>query len=593
MVHGSPNLNSDEGVILEAISSIVSAWGSIILGTRSGEVIKVFGSKVECEKFGMTTAKVTCARTSDNSGPTVLITCDKNLILLRDHGTESALNDSIRSKEKLRIWPVDASNLSAPSPPVDYGIAVDLSSGSPDVTPILMISGIKLLLAELQHQPGPAHRHLPVGGTPMKVIYSHHLQCLIAAVNKEDRPTLMFIDPDTGEDLGRPMNNKKEQKEPVDFISGLGKAGDRIFGLSEWEFKKEGNSWRYILVSTRDGRLIVVSTKRGEARDDGPPPILYWMQFQRKGFDRPVYSVVGYDEGLIYCVGQNIHWDVLDTVDKKLKEVKTFALGSPATSLRIANGKLIALTSRDSLEIIDHSPGDGESTGQSHVDPKTRNAIHMIEVAGTQPEEPLGSVTLIADRDCGVAGLWVPWQVPGRDCELVLEAELPTSIRRFRRGRTRPIWEQGQHVPKYGRLVSTVDDAEILGISLDGSMQHFSLLNLDSWRLLRFIQNVAVTNEELYPFTYEHIDDYSDFDPEPRLDRGLEMHVDGDMLRRCLEKRALQRLLSWPDHEARFVELLAALDDGRHTAGLTLPGSRSELFGIAYDILDYFLRPVL
>ncbi|KAK0643484.1 mono-functional DNA-alkylating methyl methanesulfonate N-term-domain-containing protein [Cercophora newfieldiana] len=590
VAQANPSANSND-TPLEAVSSIASAWGSILIGTRSGEVIKVTGSKVECEKFGLTTAKITCGRSPDNGGSTVLVTCDRNIVLLRDHGTESALFDSARSKDKLRVWPVDASNLSAPAPPVDYAIAVDLPSGGPDVTPMLMISGTKLLLAELQLQPGPVHRHLPVGGTPMKVIYSHHLQCLVAAVNKEDKPTLMFIDPDTGEDLGRPVD--KKTNTAVDFISGLGKPGDRIFGLTEWEFKKDGNLWRYILVTTKGGRLIVVSATRNEAREDRPPSIRYWMQFQRKGFDRPVYSVVGYDEGLIYCVGQTIHWDVLDTTDKKLKEVKTFALGSPATGLRIANGKLMALTSRDSLEIINHSPGNGEATGQSHVDPKPRNAIHMIEVAGTQPDEPLGSVTLIADRDCGVAGLWVPWQTPGRDCEVVFEAELPTSIRRFRRGRTRPIWEQSQHAPKYGRLVSTVDDAEILGMSLDGSMQHFTLLSIDAWRLLRFLQNIALTNEELYPFTHERIDDYSDFNPEPRMDRGLEMHVDGDMLRRCLEKRALQRLLSWPDHEARFVGLLGALDGGKHTAGLTLPGSREALFEVAYDILDYFLRPVL
>ncbi|KAK0714621.1 mono-functional DNA-alkylating methyl methanesulfonate N-term-domain-containing protein [Lasiosphaeris hirsuta] len=574
---------------VEAIASITSVWGSILVGTRSGEVIKMTGTTVEYEKFGTTTAKIT-RNQHGKAEPTVLVSCDKNLVLLRNQGLGSGLFDSSRSKDKLRIWPVEANNLVASAPPVDYGIAVDIHFSSYDTT-LLMISGTKILLTEMNHEPGPVHRHLPVEGTPMKVIYSQSLQCLIAAVSRDDKPTLMFIDPDTGEDLGRPT--EKKTNTPVDFISGLGRPGDRIFGLAEWEFKKDGNVWRYILVSTRDGRLIVISAERGEAREEGPPPIRYWMRFQKKGFDRPVYSVVGYDEGLIYCVGQTIHWDVLDTTEKKLKPIKSFELASPATSLRIVNGKLMALTSRDSLEIIDHSSGDSETMGQSHVDPKTRNAIHMMEVAGTSPDEPLGSIVLLADRDCGIAGLWVPWQSPGRDCEVVLEAELPTSIRRFRRGRTRPIWEQGQHTPKYGRLASTVDDAEILGISLDGSMQHFTLLSIEIWRFLRFIQNIALTNEELYPFTHERDVDYGEFDPEPRLDRGLEMHVDGDMLRRCLEKRALERLVSWPSHESRFAELLDELDDGRYTAGLTADGGREQYFKLAYDILDYFLRPAL
>ncbi len=108
----------------------------------------------------------------------------------------------------------------------------------------------------------------------------------------------------------------------------------------------------------------------------------------------------------------------------------------------------------------------------------------------------------------------------------------------------------------------------------------------------------------MYPFTHEKVDDYRDFDPEPRLDRGLEMHVDGDMLRRCLEKRSLERLLSWPAHEARFIQLLREVDGmerarvggldegilGGQTGG---PGLREYCFAVAYDILDYFLRPVL
>jgi len=522
----------------------------------------------------------------------VLVSCDKSLVLIRDDNTGSALFDSVRSKDKLRVWPVDASNPAAMPPPVDYSVAVDVPFESHDTTPILIISGTKILLAELQHQSSPVPRYLPVEGTPTRVIYSEHLQCLVAAVNKDGKPTLMFIDPDTGEDLGRPID--KKLNTDVDFISGLGKEGDRIHGLTEWRFEKDRTYWRYILVSTKSGRMIVVSTAK-ETRETGPPLIRYWMQFQRKGFDRPVYSVIGFDQGLIYCVGQTVYWDLLDTVDKKLVNVKTFELGSPATCLSITNGKLIALTSRESLEIIEHnrSPeGGGALEQQIHVDPRARNAIHMIEMAGTPPGEQNGSVVLLADRDCGVNGLWIPWETPGRECEVVLEAELPTSIRKFRRGRTRPVWEQGYHGPKYGRLASTIDDAEILGVSLDGSLYHFTMLNLNIWRLLRFIQNVAVTNEELSPFNHERVD-YNNFNPEPVLDKAEGMQVDGDMLRRCLEKRALERLLSWPDHESRFFELLGDLEDGVHTVGLVGPGARDQFFKIAYDILDYFLRPVL
>lgn len=580
---------SGDGAV-EAISSIVSVWGAVLMGTRSGEVIRLTDAGVECGRFGTTAARISCGQASGSTEPTVLVACDKSLVQVRNHSAGSELFDSARPKDKLRVWPVEANNLAAVAPRVDYGVVVNLASEGNGTTQIMMVSGARLLLAELDHQPGPVHRHIPIGGTPMKVIYSQQLQCLVAAVGKDDCPGLVFIDPDTGEDLGTPVDRKT--KEPIAVVQGLGLQGDKISELVEWRYRApDGRSWWYIIVATRDGRILTIATQKTEASDGGLPTILYWLQFQKRRFDRPVYAVSTYDNGLVYCVGQTIHCDYLNVEEKKLITTDSFDLGSEATSLRVTRGSLMALTAQNSLEVIGYATQDNEGTsGQRHVDPRRRNAVHMIEVSGEQPEEPLSNMVLVSDRDCGVVGLWVPWQHPGNECEVVLEAELPTSIRRFRRGRTRPVWEQAQRAPRYGRMVSTVDDAEILGVSLDGSIYHFTLLGLDAWRLLRFIQNVALTNEEMYPFTAEQVDDYAEFDPEPKMDRGVGTHVDGDMLQRCLERRALERLMTWPSHEKRFVELLDGLEGGRYTAGLV---GRERYFGLAYDILDYYLRPAL
>ncbi|KAK0629772.1 mono-functional DNA-alkylating methyl methanesulfonate N-term-domain-containing protein [Bombardia bombarda] len=580
------NTGHEGGSPIEPISSIVYTKSVILLGTRSGEVITLMndtskddGLSVECEKFGWTTVNITRTLGPDSPTPEFLVSCDRNLVLLKS-------DPSGKVKARLRVLPVDANDTGSLSPPVDYAAAVNVLSSNRDGSTILLISQSRLLLAELHEKPGPVHRHIPVEGTPTKLVYSHTLQCLIVAVKKNNQPALIFLDPDTGEDIGRPTDKAGNSVDNISGLGGAGKTDDGIYGLAEWEYKKDGNVWRFILVSTKAGRLIVVSTAKVGPQEDGSMTIRYWTRF-KKELDRPVYSVLGYEDGVIYCVGQTIHWDAIDATEKKLKHIKAHELGSPATSLRIVNGKLLALTSRDSLEVIDHSEGD--TTGIVHVDPKRRNAIHLMEVAGGQLDEPMGSIILVADRDCGVGGLWVPWQIPKKDCEQVFEADLPSSIRRFRRGRTRPIWEQGRHVPKYGRLVNTIDDAEILGISLDGSMQHFTLLNIEIWRFLRFVQNMASTSTELYPFTYRRIANLEEFDPEPRMDKGLEMHVDGDMLQRCFEKRALERLISLPGHFAQFMKLLDELEDGKHTSNL----ARHGYYQLAYDIIEYFLQPVL
>jgi hypothetical protein len=594
--------------LVEGIESIISVGDTILLGTRSGEVITVKNAadavSIDCEKFGTTAAKISCSYRADSTDPTILVCCDNSLVSIRLDQHASPRGVAVEHKTKFRVWPVDASKLEAVPPPVHYATAVDMPSED-GITPLLVISGSRLLLAEMHEQPGPVHRSIPVDGMPNRIIYCQFTQCLVAAVNRPSGPTLMFINPDTGEDIGRPTD---KNKEPQTCIAGLGKEGDRIMGLAEWNYRREGNVWNFILVTTTSGRLIVVTTEKVVSRDGGGSPIFrYWTRF-RKEVKEPIYAVVGYDEGLIYCAGQTVYWEVLDTQEKRLKPLKSFSLGSPATSLRLSNGKLVALTSRDSLIVLDNLDTDEENTKLCHVDPWRRNGVDSIEVAaGPQldSESNTSGIHLVADRERGVAGLWVPWQTPDRECEVVLEAELLSSIRKFRRGRTRPVWEQRPRRPRYGRLPATADDAEVLGVALNGSLHQFTLLGVEAWRLLRFVQNLAVAAPELCPFFPLGLARQQqqrgqndggggrDADPEPRLAYGLEMHVDGDILRRCLERRALEWLVVKQAHVARFIELLGELDGGQHTEGLAAEGDHARYFRLAYDVLEYYLMPVL
>jgi hypothetical protein len=583
--------------VTEAISSISffdNPYSEVfVIGSRSGEVIILSKSDEEwlvpyAENFGSTSANVSLA---DGHGFTssILVTCNSTLVLLGNFDAEART-----FRDKTRIWPVDASDLKAPSPAIDFA-AVSAEKLSDKGRSLVILSGSRILLAEMQDRPGPVPRHLPVEGTPLRVIYSHFLQCLVLAVNKGDKPTLMFIDIESGEDLGKPTD---KNGEVLEFISGLGKSGDRIYGLAEWEYQKENSVWRFILVSTRDGRLMVVSTEKEAApAAGGRTMVRYWTRW-KSDFERPIYSVLGTANGIIFCVGQTIHWEVLDQDEKKLKPMKKFDLGSPTTALQIGvNDKLLALTNRDSLEVIDYQSNDGGPDTMSllHVDPQRRHTVHMIEMAGKSPDSHGDAITLLCDRDCGITGVWIPRETPGRDLQVVFEAELPASIRKFRRGRIRPQWEQAGYSPRYGREVSTFDDADVFGICIDGSLHHFTLLHIEIWRVLRFIQNLALTSPILYPFTYEAVDDICGFDPEPKEDQSFEMQVDGDMLRRCLEKRALGGLISQPSHVSRFKELLDDLENGQHTAEFRMDGDGvdGQYFGLAYEILEYFLAPVL
>lgn len=568
------------GVPLKAIGSIASVDKAILLGTRGGELIHISkewkgATFAYYQQLGLTAVNITAARHSQNARQRVLVSCDQALleVQLDEHGP----NGSVYHLPKYRVLPTNAGNPGAPLPLIEYGMGVDIPCASEGYTPILMVAGPSVIVAELHQEPGPAHRHIKIGKTPVKTLFSPNLRCLVVGVNEEEnKSTLMFMDPETGEDIGRAID---KTGNPVQYISGLGKPDDRIFGLAEWEYKKSDGTWRYLLVGTKRGQVIIVSTEKTPSEGDRPPSIKYRTRF-RKSLDRPVYSVVGHEESVIYCAGFTIHWEVLDPDDKKLKPRKVFDLHSLALDLQVSESRLLALTRNDSLQVINPALDvvENSATVEFH-DPRMVVPNCWLKVAN--------NVFLVADQDRGVAGLWQWSKSPGihswTEFQVLFQGVLPVSIRKFRRGRTRPTWEQGTwNAPNYGRLMTSPDDAEILGISMDGTMIHFALLDEHALRLLRFIINLwhlrARRDEERLLYA------------EPDLQYRQTLHLDGDLLKRILDEEILQELINTDGLLERFKALLDKLDGGIHTASWMGEGTKDHYFELAYNVLVYYLK---
>ncbi|KAK3491675.1 mono-functional DNA-alkylating methyl methanesulfonate N-term-domain-containing protein [Neurospora crassa] len=572
-----------DGVPLKAIGSIASVNNAILVGTRGGELIHISKdwkgtTMAYYQQLGLTAVNVTAARHSLTARPRVLVSCDQVLIEVQpdEHGP----NGSVHDLAIYRVMPVNAGDLGAPLPLVEYGVAIDIPCASEGFTPILMLAGSSAIIAELHQEPGPAHRYITIGKTPVKTFFSPNLRCLVVGVNEEgNKSTLMFMDPETGKDIGRPSH---KAGTPVQYIVGLGKPDDRIHGLAEWEYKKNNGTWRYLLVGTKQGQLIIVSTEKEPSNGDHPPWIKYWTRF-KKNCDGPVYAVIGHEESVIYCVDQILHWDVLDPVEKKLKPRKIFDLGSLALELHISETKLLALTWDDSLQMIDPALDDvieNSATLEFH-DPRNVVPTSSMQIGS--------NVFLVADKDRGVAGLWQWSRTPGThnwaEFRVLFEGTLPVSIRKFRRGRTRPTWEQGAwNAPKYGRLISSPNDAEILGIAMDGTMYHFALLDQHALRLLRFIVN-------LYNLRGKRDEDRL-LHAEPNIGYTEPSHVDGDVLKTLLDAEVLQELINTEELLARFKSLLDKLDGGKHTAEWMGEGTADQYFELAYKVLVYYLRQV-
>lgn len=609
----------------------------LVAGSRDGLLVTVSlptinsiqTGFVSVERIGSMPVHVYPARQSGS----VFVCSDSSFILA------SSFREGRGFTQKRSVWTVDAEDSSRLSPAITSVTVLPKSlSGNEANTPLLLLATDQVMLAELQPQVGPVQRQIPLGMTPLKLLYSHILKCLVvAAKTAKDKATLRFIDPDTGEDLSLPVDNKS--KEPVRYISGLGRQGERILCLEEWHMRSEsGQSHYHILVTTSGsdtsggGRVLIVSPqadrpgpgqKRGKirfstryklrrAQDDD------WTAEESAG---PISAVAAFGHKIQSSMGTQILYHEFDEGQRKMTQGPSQELGGPAWKLSILpNGsRTLALVKGDSLRVLEEGPGQAPSI--THVESTTRSAMDMLEVAGAWEDsvpiasEPPESIVLLSDQNCSLKGLWIPWDSPYQDCEAVFETDLPSSVRRLRLGRTLPAWSrETRRQKKFGLLSASVDDAEILGMGIDGSLQHFTLMDINAWRFLRLVQNIAETSADLYPFThvpFEEVEgngddeDARDFDPTPVVDQGLEMQIDGDLMQRCLEKRALEGLVNkrseWME---MFVDYLDRVDDGRWTksfqvdeneedATMDVDERRLRYFDLAYDILQYFLVPVI
>lgn len=612
---------------------------TVVAGSRDGLLVTMEFSAVDdldaspvlLERIGSMPVHVYPARQPGS----VFVCCGSDFILASRLGGEAQR----RFHQKHSVWTVDAEDSSKPSPAITSVTVLPKSlSGNDANIPLLLLANDRVLLAELQPQVGPVHRQIPLGMTPFKLLYSHVLKCLVvAAKTSRGKTTLRFIDPENGKDLSIPADGRT--KEPVEFISGLGRQGDRILCLEEWHVKSDsGNGHYFILVSTaggsEGGRVLIVSPRVDRSSSgQGRGNIRFWTRYKLKAQDEsipgPISAVTTFDHKIQSSMGTRLLYHELDETDRRITQGGTQELGGPAWKLSILpNGsRTLALVKGDSVRVLEEGDGD-QGPSVTHVEGTTRPAIDMLEVAGTWEEgaqpvvsEPPRSIVLCSDQNCGLKGLWIPWDNPGQDCDVIFEADLPSSVRRLRLGRTRPpwSWEVAASGPRcFGHLPASIDGAEILGMGIDGSLQHFTLLDVHIWRFLRFLQNISETSADLYPFTYVPVEEFEDdeerdddvdgkggFDPTPVLDNGHEMQIDGDLMLRCLEKRALEGLVSQRAEWVRlFMEYLDEVDSGRWTQQFHQSGEEEDVtmdedlrrqwyFDLGYKILGYFVSPVI
>jgi hypothetical protein len=620
-----PEYYEERSIRLQAFTSISVRSGVpgilvLVCGTRAGIV-----TTLHIRDHDLGIANIWCARIGAASvmikqdepvgrEELLLLTCDSKLFTLKvPTSSESEFGLEVFSDKRAinQVWLTDARNPRLQQPELN-AIATLLPSTYDEANiDILLVSGSQLLLANLSTQSKPVPRSIPIKGAPTRLLYSRSLNALIVAATVKGKCTLLFIDPDTGLDISKPVDKRGVR---LDYVSGLGEENETVFRLIEWPFEKSGKTWYFIVVSTNTGRLLILSTEiesenslstemetdlssGSEGREAGSkslrPKIQYWTRYKFK-CPHPIYSVAVHDEGLVYCSGNTIYFDLLSLSDKKFETAARYTLPSPAVDLAFEDEKIYATTAAHSLEILELTDGDNETWKivNTHGDQVTRNGLHH-RLMGYPPGPFLN---LISDKSCTVLGLWPTCGTRADTLDSVFEAHLSHSILRFRSGNCRPIWDSTWDKPTIEPNPEIVANStpfpEVLGLSIDGSITHFTILTHISWRFLRFLMDLAMKSPKLCALNYFEIRGPP---METRTQQKTQMHINGDILRR-IEAGDLEQLLrigedSEDAHklQSRFRELLWRLrrDILDEDAEMIVYIKR------AYKDLDFFLRPVL
>lgn len=571
----------------------------IAAGTRCGHLVTAhiqgIPSKVEVswtsEKIGLSSV-ILFPGTDTHS--TAFCCCDDKLLYL-------SRPSSSRSKfeEKDVVWSIDLNDSWTTFPAIHsiFSLQSGLYRSSRGGT-LLLLAGTKILLAEFCPDVAPVPRIMDLPGAPTRMLYSQFWKCLIVSIQVDSAPTMIFIEPDTGDTISRPVD---KDKKTSDYISGLGQPGDRICSLYEWIYVKDGQTFPFIIVTTQDGSLLIVSVRETYLdSEEGPPSrqLEYWTRYRKKGFREPVYSAVPDDEGLVYCVGRTLHWDILDLADKKMKSVDTIELDSTATMLSFLGDKILALTSRHSLEVIDRQKTSEKcDMALVHTDAHTRATCHMVMV-GPDADSQRWPVNLVSDLSGGITGLWLPRDKPHEDLVHVFEGKLKSSVRRFVRAKCRQPWSaNGQGGGMYGSIQNTPDDADILGVSLNGTVQQFKLLGLNLWRVMYLIQSLVLDKDPREDGIHKSVLNrrWGDEIPE-EIHAGI-MHIDGDALMDCLHSRTLETIVSKAKMSELFFFCLDELEDGAHTQHFVVDECEqhreAQYYELAYNILEYLISSAL
>lgn len=452
---------------------------------------------------------------------------------------------------------------------------------------LVVLTAEEFIVASLNQTPSTVPRQIPLEGTPNRLIHADSLRCMVSASLRTEVK----------------LPQETRQIWPViDFISTRGPSrfayhmqpGERVNALLEWSYRSHKNSEKtYAFVIVGGSYVRHNGTRRGRVTFLQPTSrkweIVEVNETQKSSFDQEVYSLGLYDPiTYIACAGESLHLHRFRPEDTKWDQLcPPFRLASPgvhvSTETDHSGRKLIVVsTQKDSVVVLTLDEVSSESgSGTKFVlnpvvtGPRAEALTRHYVFDTTSALYSRGDIdlfTLAATRSGQLVGMASPKQPLDTEARhtvarIAFEAQLPRSMMRL--ARVPPPDRKGSAPPG-------VLPERIMGAATDGALMGIALLDDQTWRRLSWLQRLIEWSPELSPHSYQSpaynpggVDKFGQkgralpigFNADANdlavlhttNTKANDMHVDGDILSRALEKNGKEAI-------TRVLQELAEMD---------------------------------
>ncbi|KAL1615403.1 hypothetical protein SLS54_009057 [Diplodia seriata] len=402
---------------------------------------------------------------------------------------------------------------------------------------LVCISKKSFFVAQLEEERHIVPRSIPVQGTPNRVIYSDALKAIFVACLESHT-----FDPATRDGRQRRyaqsyirMYDDGPESSSTEAVAEYAlNPTARVNALTTWTLESNGRKYVHVVVGSvegdgRKGTVVCIqkTTKDGKTKLEKTKDMKLKQQ---------VTAIASYGESnfLVVCYGKKLLVYQYNEETKRIQTAGEHDLPSAGLYVTTEAPFICVSTACDSLIIlkVEHDPQDRTANSMRfellfsdrqardtsfhlpldvpHISKKRATDIPDGSADGftssglggahrngfakpSSPSAPSSNLVLVADKAGSLTLLHLPRRRTQQTAApTLLEASLPRSVMRLRRGLIRPTLQYHRNNQSQdcgapnGVLVN-----DIIGAASDGTLFGISLVDEKAWRLLRLLQNLC------------------------------------------------------------------------------------------------------